>query len=143
MAAENELSGKRGIPRLSISIPLEYNVANKISIYLDESGISQGTKDFSILGLCIPTPEEYSKGTLLELELKFMEVKVKTMGKVAWSGDVDKSGQYYTGVKFISIESKYLDTVIDYYINNFDWKSKEGKSFLKSILFNIFLENIS
>jgi c-di-GMP-binding flagellar brake protein YcgR len=136
---------RRRIPRLDVSVPVEYRVVNDVSKYLTDINrwtSKSITKDISVLGMCLPTGSKIKKDTLFEFKLELEDNTVEIFASTRWSGEMEESGQCYTGFKFLAVKDNRLEFIIEYFIDNYDWKTSDGKSFLKRLFVNSFKEEI-
>ena len=141
---EKELGGKerRRFPRIDGKISVQYRILSTFSS-LDfkvlERKIFKGhTKNFSSNGLCIKTHNIIPLNAILDLVINFPERSIKVVGRVAWSKETEKPGEFYTGIEYVAIADNQANAMIqsiaEFLVDSYKLKEKKGISALKDIL---------
>ena len=137
---------RRRFPRINGKIPVKYRRISDLSSLdfeaLEHKVAQDYTKDFSGNGVCIKTGERIAPDTTLELTIEFPDRHIKVVGKVIWSKELEKPGEFYAGVKYVAIADNQAtamtQSIAEFLIESYKLKEKEGISKLKEILSHLF-----
>ncbi|MEW6440835.1 MAG: PilZ domain-containing protein [bacterium] len=133
---------RRRFPRISEHIPVTYRMLTHLSnldfLEMEREAARTWTKDFSCGGVCIRTGKRVSPGSVLEILVDFPGHPIKAVGRVVWSRELEKSGEFFTGVEYIAVDQNQMDemaqTVAECLVESYRSKAKAGNSKLKDML---------
>lgn len=137
---------RRRFPRINVSVPINCRILTNISIgdfKVLENRIYQGrTRNVSLKGLCIKTDKQIPADTIVEIKIDFPEQQVKAVGRVIWSKEIKKSGEYYTGVELVIIPENQINamvqSIVEFILNSIELKRSRMESTLHEILLHMF-----
>lgn len=107
----------RKFPRLDVNISVKYRLIGDLNAEgfseLGKTIFEKSIRNISPAGVAIATEERLPVGVILELEFFFPEAsqRIKTLAKVIWSKDLEKSGKYVSGMKYVAIKENQLDAL--------------------------------
>lgn len=136
---------RRKFPRIIGKVPVKYRMLTNLSSLdfevLERKVAKEYTKNFSYNGLCIKTRGIIPKNTILELVVDFPERSVKVLGRVVWSKEMEKPGEFYAGIEYIAVADNQVgamtQSIAEFLINSYKQKENKGISALKDLIVHL------
>ena len=142
--AKKEWSDKerRKFPRVNGKVPVTYRKLSNLStthfdMLKQEISKENVTRDFSRSGVCIKTDEKIAADTILEITLLFPVRKVKAIGRVVWSKQLEGKGTFCAGIEYVAIADKQVNEMVqsiaEFMIKQYELKEKKNINKLKDL----------